>query len=153
MKRWIVLSVFVSLVVVVLALVRTKREFVAECSVTVTGKDSQALANMRVSEIWNAYSYDLSGGQEVLSDAHGKVIFPSQSATHSLLFWYLSPILTRLNYGVHASSGTSASFGFSQPGFEAREGDTLGFTCSDRECTDHPLEFKIHLTEVAAPRR
>ena len=153
MRRWIVLSIAVSLIVIALALVQTQKEFVAACSVTVTRKDGRPAANVRVSESWNAYSYDLSGGQDIQTDAQGKAFFPPQLATHSVLFWSVGPVLTRLNYGVHASSGITSRVALSEPGFETRTGDILGFSCSDRECTDHPLTFEIHLTEYVTQRR
>ena len=137
----------VSLLVGAIASFKTKREFVASCMVTVTGKEGHAIPNIRVSESWNAYSYDLSGGLDLQTDADGKAYFPGQSSTQSLLFWYFRPALTRLNYGVHASSGISASFGISEPGSGITSGETRGFTCVDQQCLAHPMAFEMKLVD------
>ena len=145
MRIWIGVSVVLILIFLSLASWTSKREFVAPCTLTVTGKTGDPLANIRVSESWNAYSYDLAGGFDIQTDAHGRAIFPAQSSTHSALFWALRPIQTRFNYGAHASSGTTATIGVSEPGLKTEEGDLRGFTCSNTECTAHPLEFVARL--------
>jgi hypothetical protein len=145
MRIWIVLLVAAVLAIVALGLVQTQKEFVAPCTVKVTGKGGRPIANIRISENWNAYSYDLAGGQDAQTAASGYASFPAQFSKHSVLFWSLSPILTRFNYGAHASSGITATIGVSEPGLRATEGEARGFTCTDGKCIDHPLEFEIKL--------
>lgn len=132
---------FASVALVILASIEQERTFVASCTVVVSDRIGGPLEHVRVSESWNAYSYDLSGGGDARTDEQGRVSFPRRGSRHSLLFWQLRPLLTRLNYGVHASSGITAYIGTSEPG----EQNTSGFTCSDRECIDQPLELKFQV--------
>ncbi len=134
-------GVFASVSLAILASIEQERTFVAPCTVVVTDRFGEPLQHVRVSESWNAYSYDLSGGGDARTDEHGRATFPRQIVRRSLLSWQLRPILTRLNYGVHASSGITASIGTSEPG----EQNTSGFTCSDRECSERPLELKFQV--------
>jgi len=57
---------------------------------------------------------------------------------------YFRPIVTRLNYGAHASSGISAFINVS----DSRANKPLGFSCTDYECNQHPLKLTF---EVGAP--
>jgi len=141
LKTLCVTGLLASIALVVLALINQERTFVAPCTVIVRGKAGAPLQHVRVSESWNAYSYDLSGGADALTDQQGRVSFPRRLDCHSLLFWLFRPILTRLNYGVHSSSGVTASVGTSEPGQQ----NTSGFTCRDKGCLDHPivLEFQV----------
>ncbi|SRR5258708_14442307 len=146
-RKWILLPILFVLLIGALASFKTQREFVASCMVKVTGKEGHPVANIRVSEGWNAYSYDLSGGLDLQTNADGNAYFPEQTSTHSLLIWYLSPLVTRLNYGVHASSGSSASFGISEPGLSIKNGETSGFTCVDQQCIAQPITFEMKLVD------
>jgi hypothetical protein len=95
--------------------------------------------HIRVSESWNAYSFDLSGGSDSWTNGNGEASFRRQIERHSLLFWQLRPVVTRLNYGVHASSGIDAHIGVSEPGRQ----NTSGFSCSDSECSGHALVLQF----------
>jgi hypothetical protein len=133
-------------IVAIFASWRTTKVFVNGSTVKVTGATGHPLANLRVSESWDAYSYDLEGGLDMRTDANGIATFPAQSSTHSVLFWALRPVYTRLNYGVHASTGITAYVGVSEPGLHKEAGDIIGFSCRDDECIDHPLEFEAKLS-------
>ncbi len=137
---------FVLLIIVVaLGLWSRKRVFVAPCNVSLIYADGRPAKDMRVSESWDAYAYDLSGGADIQTNGTGQAFFPEQSATHSLLFWSLKPLLTRLNYGVHASSGITALISVSEPGRKRLSGDTDAFSCSDRDCVNHPIILHFQL--------
>lgn len=141
-RAWV--GVFGGLAVVLgLATWTTTKEFVAPCTVWVTGKAGSPQPNIRVSEHWDAYSYDLSGGMETLTNGDGIATFPEQSSKHSVLFWIASPVLTRLNYGVHASTGVVASINVPEP--TADDGKVGSLTCTNADCSNHPLEFRIQL--------
>jgi hypothetical protein len=87
-KRLLLILIAVAVAVIgVLGTLHTTKVFVASCRVTVKGKTGAPLANMRVSESWNAYSYDLRGGMDIETDANGVALFPPQSSRHSVLFW------------------------------------------------------------------
>lgn len=143
MRLFIGILVLFIFVLAVLSTRKIQKEFVAPCTVRVVGKAGGPIADIRVSEDWDAYSYDLSGGLDIETGANGQAFFPSQSSTHSILFWALRPTLTRLNYGAHSSSGTTARIGVSEPSLRADEAVTKSFSCSNAACVGHPLELEI----------
>jgi len=51
---------------VITAFVNTERTFIAPCAVTLRSGAGKPVSHVRVSENWNAYSDDLSGGGEVI---------------------------------------------------------------------------------------
>ena len=123
-----------------------KREFVAPCDATVSNQDGRPITGIRVDETWNAYSFDLSGGGDLLTDDLGRVHFTEQSATHSLFFWYFMPVFVRLNYGVHASFGTYANVSVPYPVDKYEPLGSDGFSCSDSECVARPIRLEIKLS-------
>jgi hypothetical protein len=136
------LFAILSVAVAILASIRTERTFVAECTVVVKDESGLPAPQIRVTEDWYADSFEFKGGDDILSDSHGRVSFPRGTARHSLLFWLLRPVLTQLYYGVHASlGGTSAHVGISQLGVESTE----GFSCSNKKCIDHPIELQFRI--------
>jgi len=136
-----VLLIAFVLAILVMATATKRRMFVSECSVTVIGESGRPVENVRVSELWNAYSYDLSGGQDLKTDRFGRAVFPRQEATRSLMFWCVRPLTTRLSYGAHSSVGTSAFISVSEPG--QKTANNRGFSCSNHECADRPLTVTL----------
>ena len=129
------------LLTAIFASIRRTRIFVEECDVTVLDNSGRGIPNLRISEDWNAYSYDLSGGGDVRTDPNGRVAFPRQTVTRSLLFWRLQPVLVRMNYGVHASRGVTANVRVSEPSLAPAEAVGDSYACEDQACTNHPIRL------------
>ena len=120
-----------------------QKTFVAECSVSLVNGKDEPVPGIRISEIWDAYSYDFQGGSDQVTDKYGQVHFPAQVQAHSVLYWATRAVLTKLNYGVHASSGTTADISVSEPGLPYEKGSKVSFVCSDAECSAHPLQLSF----------
>jgi len=136
----VILTIFIA-IVSVMAIWQQKRTFVSECSVEVVGVDGLPVANIRVSESWNAYSFDLAGGADLRTDTQGRVRFQAQSQEHSALLWLLKRFGTAMNYGVHASKGVNAFISISEPGLPSRaEG---AYSCTDAACNIHPFAVRL----------
>jgi len=134
--------VFILLVtLVILMSLSSERTFVESCTVIVRASNGEPAQSVRVSETWNAYSYDMYGGGDSLTDDQGRVFFPKRSARRSQSYWLLRPILTQLYYGVHAGSGIDAFISVSQPG----KVNPDGFSCSDKKCSESPLELQFQI--------
>jgi hypothetical protein len=134
--------VLLAVTLVILVSISTERTFVESCKVSVRDMGGRPAQDVRVSESWDAYSYDLSGGDDIQTDDRGSVYFPRRYARHSLFFWIFRPVLTQIYYGVHASFGTSAVVTITQFGVESDH----GFTCSETKCSEHPLELQFEIT-------
>ena len=128
-------------VALVLSLIQTERTFVAQCSVTVVDKQGHPISGIRVSEEWHAYSYDLDGGDDIITTEGGKVDFPARSFKRPLMYWYVRPILTKVNYGAHASFGVGAYVNVSDP----RVNGDYGFSCTDRNCRERPINLTFQV--------
>ena len=142
LKMTISIVAVLSVAVGILAAVSTERVFMEECTVVVLDANGLPVKGIRVTESWDSYSYELHGGGDIFSDEQGRVTFPKGAARHSLLFWQLRPVLTQLNYGVHASFGTSAFVHISQSGVVSDD----GFSCSNNHCNDHRLVLQFRIT-------
>jgi hypothetical protein len=125
----------------ILVSIQTERTFVESCVVVVRDRSGQAAQGVRVSESWDAYSYELSGGGDLWTDESGQVYFPKGAGRHTMLFWLLRPIVNRLYYGVHAGYGIYANIHISQPG----EQNPNGFSCSGKKCSEHPIELQFQV--------
>jgi len=112
-----------------------ERKFVESITVILRHDNGRPAEGIRVSEDWNAYSYNLRGGGDLITDERGQVSFPSVVARHNLLFWLVGPILTRIKYGVHSSSGISAHILISDPSV----GPVNGFSCVGSQCSESPI--------------
>lgn len=142
----------IALVVVTtfLAVVKIERTFVAQCIVNVTDTLGRPIHGARVSQGWNAYSYDLSGGDDRWTNEFGLVVFPPRTARHSLLYWCLVPVATHLNFGAHASSGISAFVNVSSsPNSSGAPSSSGAFSCRNDDCNQHLLTFTL---VVESPR-
>lgn len=131
------------IVAVIFPTVTWRRTFVAECTVRVVSEDGRPTRGIRVSESWNAFSYGLSGGEDLTTDSEGAVRFNAQIEEHSLLFWVFMPVVNLVNLGVHASSGTNAGVTITEPGVRASK----GFFCSEKECNSHPLYIELQTSD------
>jgi hypothetical protein len=132
------------------AIWQQKRIFVSECNVEVVGLDGLPIENIRVSEIWNAYSFDLSGGADLRTDTQGRVRFQAQWQEHSVLLWMLKRVGTAINYGAHASKGVNAFINVSEPGLPSQAGGA--YSCSDTACNIHPLSIRLVSSNKAVHR-
>ena len=141
MKKNIAVTVSFFVTLVVLLSLSSERTFVESCTVIVTNRSGQPAEGVRVSEIWNAYSYDLSEGDESWTNEQGRAFFPKRSVRRVQFFWLLRPFLTKLYYGVHASSGIGAVINVSQPG----KVNPDSFSCSDKKCSEHPLALQFQI--------
>ena len=135
MRRiWIIASGCALLVTV--AAVPWSRVLISQWTVRVIDQDSRPVAKVRISEIWNNYSLDRSGGGDLFTDDSGTVVFPSEQLRAPLAYWFLKPLTTRLEYGVHASSGTFGYVGVSDIRFAPPPSDACQ---NQRECAGAPL--------------
>jgi hypothetical protein len=123
------------------AIWQQKRTFVSECSVEVVGLDGLPIENIRVSENWNAYSFDLAGGTDLRTDTQGRVRFQAQWQEHSALLWLLKRVGAAINYGAHASKGVGAFISISEPGLPSQAGGA--YSCSDQACNSRPLSVRL----------
>lgn len=148
MRLSLLIFVMLAITVGVMAFKNEKRTFVSAFNVAVIDTDGHPVSNIRVSEMWNAYSYDASGGADIKTNERGSVYFPEQWQEKSALSWIYSNVSTRLRYGVHASKGVSAFINISEPGRPSHD----GYSCSDRNCVDHPqvITFKSKLSSKTA---
>jgi len=137
-RRLTILIVVALVVIMALLLPRTERTFVAECVVTVTDTKGRPVQSARVSQAWNAYSYDLSGGEDLWTNNAGIVAFRARTAKRSRFYWYFRPLITIANYGPHASFGVVAFINISYP-----PSIPNGFSCADEECNKHPLKLSF----------
>src|SRR5947209_3291079 len=68
----------ITALILALCFVNTERAFVAPCTVILVNKAGKPVQGARISESWNAYSYDLSGGLDLVTNENGEVMFPPQ---------------------------------------------------------------------------
>jgi hypothetical protein len=139
-------AIVLAIVLASLASIDKERTFVASCTVTVQDANGHPVKRIRISENWDAYSYDLSGGEDTWTDENGRASFPRRSGKHSLLFWQFRPVLTHLDYGIHASSVVDAFIRISDPGRQ----NTEAFSCTDHECNSHPLVLGFQVAQSGA---
>lgn len=91
----------------ILSLRREERTFVERWSVQILDESLRPAAGIRVSESGNDYNVDWHDSGDRYTDSVGRVTFPRRWLKATRLYWALASVLTRLNYGAHASSGTS----------------------------------------------
>jgi hypothetical protein len=113
------------------------RVLISQWTVQVIDQDSQPVQKVRVSESWDNYSLDEHGGGDLYTDAGGRVVFRPKEMRAPLAYWIFRPVVTRIEYGVHASSGT---FGTVHVSDLFKAGNAEGKACqNERECTAGPL--------------
>ena len=119
------------------------RVLISQWTVRVIDEDSRPVGNVRVSESWKHYSLDQHGGGDLYTDDSGRAVFPPKEMKAPLAYWFLRPVVTRIEYGVHASSGTFGTVHVSD--HKAGNGD--GKACqNERECTAGPLVSLLRIS-------
>jgi hypothetical protein len=98
-RKWII-RILVMLGVVILY--PFKSTVVPSQSVLVTTKDMHPISNVLVRQIWQDYSLERYGHEEDLpTDAHGRVTFPTRTIRASLIWRLLGPLASIAGQGVH----------------------------------------------------
>ena len=100
------LKIFVLLLLAILLLYPFKTTLVPEQHVLVVTKDMHPVRDVLVRQIWKNYSLESEGHEEDLgTNAHGRVTFPTRTIRANLLWRMLGPLTSLASQGVHASFG------------------------------------------------
>jgi hypothetical protein len=143
-------------IVIVGILVPIPQAFVGEWTVRVSDYDNRPISGARVKQVWENYTYNVSGEQDLKTDAEGKVVFAPQRKYGPLIYWVVKAIANVLGYGVHAGFGTVgrvwvAEIGSLDP--ERRERlaqdqkvlDALASNCGTAGCGAKTIESHLHI--------
>jgi hypothetical protein len=84
------------------------QRFVGEWTVRVSDYDNRPIKGARVSQSWTNYTYNVSGEQNLYTDAEGKVVFAVQRRYGPVVYWLAKAAANVIGYGVHAGFGTMA---------------------------------------------
>lgn len=124
-----------------LSMRRIERTLVEEWRVTVLDELQKPVKGIRVSQSCDDYTIGWSAGGDSYTDALGRVTFPRRSLNVTRFYWALAPVVTRLKYGVHASTGVFAIVSVSDP----RHFDSHASQCSDNGCSRQPMHSLIRV--------
>lgn len=98
------------------------------------------ISGIRITEMWNNYSFHLFGGADVYTDADGVANFPKAERTAPVFYWVLRAIWTKVDQGVHASSGTIATINIS----DLKVAKSVGANCVDWMCTEGTIKSQLN---------
>jgi len=79
-----------------------------EWTIIVKNEHGIPLQNVTITQNWQDYGLDIHGGGEARTNKFGSVTFPPVIITKSLAFFVMRPLVTKLQFGIHASSGFAA---------------------------------------------
>jgi hypothetical protein len=117
--------------VLVVILVPLPRVVLAEWAVRVVDQAGMPVSGIRVSCMWDDYSYGIGGGWDLYTDLQGWVTFPRTTLFRPILYWAGKATWTLLNLLAHASFGVRGRVWISDP--KASEHSSV--LCSGSGCT------------------
>jgi hypothetical protein len=123
--------------------------FVEEWSVRVTDQNGAPVSRIRISNEWENYTFNLSDGGELYTDALGNVTFPSQRRIAPLPYWTAKALLNVIGLLIHFSSGTFATVRVSDPDREWSIDPSgrwpSGANCANTKCTASKLHSELRI--------
>ena len=133
--KWLVIPL------ILVALVPTRKTLIADWAVKVTDEMNNPIPGIRVSENWQNYTLSLSGGSDLFTNAEGTAVFASRERRAPVSYWLARTLLTKLTYGVHASSGVVGTVRISDPHLPA----PAGANCANSACTASMITSQLRV--------
>ena len=101
-RKWVIAL----LVMAIVLLYPFKTTVVPETRVLVVTDDMHPVKDALVRQSWKNYSLEHQGHeQDLLTDAHGRITFPTRTIRAPLIWRILGPVASIAGQGVHASFG------------------------------------------------
>jgi len=136
MFRYLWLGFVVKVLVVLLVAVPLPKTVIAEWTVQVIDQNDRPVSDIRVSSIWNDYTFGLSGGSDLRTNPEGIVRFAGETQFRPVLYWAIKAAVTQLN--LHSSSGFRGRVWVSDPTINGASAH-----CLDGQCTKGRLQSEL----------
>ncbi len=129
-------------VLTILGLFPIKKMLISEWEVTVTDGSNNPIPHVRVSQNWQNYTLSISGGSDLYTNAEGKVLLGKYERRAPSLYWLSRWLFSRIEYGVHASTGVVGTVRVSDPDLQF----PAGANCEDLSCTGNTITSRIRVS-------
>ncbi len=121
--------------------------FIEEWSVQVNDQEGRPVSAIRVSRGWDNFTFGLGGGEDLYTNAEGKVVFRKQIRRRPSAYWIGRVAWNVVNLGFHFSSGTTGSVRItdSDRDWEPSPNQPHSAVCRNADCTSNKLNSELRV--------
>ncbi len=123
----------------IVVLIPLPRVVLQEWAVHVVDQAGIPVSGIRVSCMWDDYTYSIGGGWDLYTNSEGWVTFPKTTLFRPILYWAWKAAWTVLNLLAHASFGVRGRVWIS----DTKASEHSSVLCSGNECTDARIESEL----------
>jgi uncharacterized oligopeptide transporter (OPT) family protein len=131
--------VWCAILLIILAVFPIQKILISEWIVQVVDQSDTPISGIRVTQIWNNYTFSISGGADLYTSAKGIVTFPQRVQSSPVGYWIAMAVWTKITFGVHASSGTIGTVNIS----DLKASMLVGANCANQRCTSGTIRSNL----------